>query len=251
MRYTYYRALLGIALLCSINIGFSQNTPVLYLIGDSTMADKKDPDTNPEHGWGQVLHEFLNDSIRVSNHAVNGRSSKSFIAEGRWQTVLDSLKKGDYLFIQFGHNDEKIMDSTRYTFPYTQYRYNLERFVNESRAKGAIPVLMSPIVRRNFNDQGVLVDTHGEYPLVVRMTAKELDVPFIDMQFLTERLEKSYGVADSKKLHLHFKPGENPYYPDGKEDDTHLSYFGAQQVVNEAVKSLALRLEGFKIFLKN
>ena len=104
----------------------AQENPTLYLIGDSTMSDKKNPESNPEHGWGQVLPELLTETIKVSNHAVNGRSSKSFITEGRWEAVLKTLKAGDFVFIQFGHNDQKYKDSTRYTNPFTQYRYNLE-----------------------------------------------------------------------------------------------------------------------------
>ncbi|WP_405328998.1 rhamnogalacturonan acetylesterase [Leeuwenhoekiella sp. LLG6367-2.1] len=229
----------------------AQDNITLYLIGDSTMANKSNPDVNPEHGWGQMLPNLVSDSLVISNHAVNGRSSKSFITEGRWQVVLDSLKTGDFLFIQFGHNDEKILDSTRYTFPYTQYRYNLQRFVNEARTRGATPVLLSSIVRRNFNSAGVLVDTHGNYPLVVRMTAKDLDVPFIDMQFLTERLEKKYGVEGSKELHLHLETGESPYYKMEKHDDTHLSKKGATLVAILALQEVARQDLAIKTYIKD
>ena len=217
----------------------AQEEPTLYLIGDSTMSDKKDPDQNPEHGWGQMLPELLSDGIKVENHAVNGRSSRSFINEGRWQKVLDQLKEGDFVFIQFGHNDQKVKDSTRFTNPYTQYRYNLERFVKETRNKGATPILMSSIVRRNFNEHGVLVDTHGVYPLVVRMVAEDMDVPFIDMQWLTEKLEIAYGPEKSKQLHLHIEPGENEYRPKGIEDNTHLSEKGATLVASLALQEIA------------
>lgn len=215
---------------------FAQN-PTLYLIGDSTMADKKNPDENPEHGWGQMLPE-LTEGITIDNHAVNGRSSKSFITEKRWETVKNKLKSGDYVFIQFGHNDQKFKDSSRYTNPFTAYRYNLEKFVKETRDKGATPILMSSIVRRNFNEYGTLEDTHGSYPLVTRMVAKDMDVPFIDMQWLTEQLEVQYGPEASKKLHLHYDAGENPYYPDGKSDDTHLSENGATLVASLALKEI-------------
>ncbi|MFX0555792.1 rhamnogalacturonan acetylesterase [Maribacter sp. CXY002] len=210
----------------------------IYCIGDSTMADKKNPEENPEHGWCQVLPKFFMDDIRVDNRAVNGRSSKSFIDEGRWQNVYDSLKEGDYVFIQFGHNDQKFKDSTRYTNPHTSYRHNLIRFINESREKGAFPILFSSIVRRNFNEFGTLIDTHGEYPLETRLVAQELKVPFIDLNYLTEIMETNHGVKGSKELHLHFKPGDHPYYPDGKEDNTHLSRKGALLVAEMAVKEL-------------
>ena len=247
MKLKEYNAILCILLILIFSKSVkAQNYPSLYLIGDSTMADKKNPESNPEHGWGQVLPEFLKEKVIVNNHAVNGRSSKSFRDEGRWQVVLDSLKKGDYVLIQFGHNDEKIADSTRYTFPFTSYRYNLERYVTESREKGAIPILLSPIVRRNFNENGVLVDTHGNYPLVVRMVAQELEVPFVDMQYYTELLENKWGMEGSKELHLHFEPGEHKYYDAGKHDDTHLSYRGAREVALLAVKALKRQVEEFK-----
>lgn len=228
----------------------AQQKPTLFLIGDSTMANKENPDKNPEHGWGQVLPQFLTSGIEIQNHAVNGRSSKSFRTEGRWDQVEKQLKKGDFVIIQFGHNDQKIKDSTKFTNPYTQYRANLERYVNEARAKGAIPVLMTSIVRRNFNENGVLIDTHKEYPLVVRMVANDLKVPFVDMQLLTEQMEIAYGPENSKKLHLYYKEGEDPYYPKGKEDDTHLSKLGAEMVAKLAAKSLKALKIGVEKYIK-
>ena len=210
----------------------------VYTIGDSTMANKKNPETNPEHGWGQVLPQFFEDNVVIDNRAVNGRSTRSFITEKRWDSVLKTLKKDDYVFIQFGHNDQKENDPKRYTNPHTAYRYNLIQFVLETREKGATPILFSSIVRRNFNEDGTLVDTHGQYPLEVRLVAEEYNVPFIDLQYYSELLEESYGVEGSRKLHLHFKPGEVPYYPEGKDDDTHLSELGATEICKIVVKQL-------------
>ncbi len=220
-------------------VSFAQKTSV-YCIGDSTMANKKDPDRNPEHGWAQVLQPFFNDNIVVINKAVNGRSTKSFINEKRWDSIYKKLKKGDYVFIEFGHNDEKIEDSARYTNPHTSYRYNLIRFVKESREKGAIPVLFTSIARRNFNEKGVLVPTHGDYPLETRLVAQEYKVPFVDLEYYTELLEQSYGPEKSKQLHLHFKAGENPYYDKDKNDDTHLSLKGATEIAQIAVNQIKL-----------
>ncbi|UPQ77445.1 rhamnogalacturonan acetylesterase [Chryseobacterium nepalense] len=228
----------------------AQKKPTLFLIGDSTMANKENPDKNPEHGWGQVLNQFFTTGIEIQNHAMNGRSSKSFWTEGRWAAIEKQLKKGDFVIIQFGHNDQKVKDSTKFTNPYTQYRANLERYVKETRAKGAIPILMTSIVRRNFNENGVLIDTHKEYPLVVRMVANDLNVPFVDMQLLTEQLEITYGPENSKKLHLHFKEGEEPYYPKGKDDDTHLSKLGADLEAKLAADSLKKLKTGLEKFIK-
>ena len=218
---------------------FAQQT-TLYTIGDSTMANKKDPDRNPEHGWAQVLQPFFNNTIVVENKAVNGRSTKSFIAEKRWDSIYAKLKKGDYVFIEFGHNDEKIEDSVRYTNPHTAYRYNLIRFVKESREKGATPVLLTSIARRNFNEKGVLVPTHGDYPLETRLVAQEYQVPFIDLEYYTELLEQSYGPEKSRQLHLHFKAGENPYYNKDKNDDTHLSLKGAVEIAKIVISQLKM-----------
>lgn len=229
---------------------FAQKKLTLFLIGDSTMANKENPDKNPEHGWGQVLPQYMTSGIEIQNHAMNGRSSKSFRTEGRWDKVEKQLKKGDFVVIQFGHNDQKIKDSTKFTNPYTQYRANLERYVNETRAKGATPILMTSIVRRNFTENGVLVDTHKEYPLVVRMVANDMKVPFVDMQLLTEQMEIAYGPENSKKLHLHFKEGEEPYYTKAKDDDTHLSRLGAETVAKLAVKDLKSLKTGLEKYIK-
>jgi lysophospholipase L1-like esterase len=223
MKLKYY-----ILLLITLS-GFAQKVTI-YGIGDSTMADKIKPNENPEHGWLQVFPKFLTADAKVINKAVNGRSTKSFIKEGRWDSIYKVLKKGDYVFIQFGHNDGKLTDSLRYTNPHTSYRYNLIRFVNEAREKGAIPILFSSVTRRNFNEQGVLISSHVEYTQETRLIAQEYKVPFIDLEYYSELLELSYGPEKSKKLHLHFKPGENPYYPDGKDDNTHFSILGATEI---------------------
>jgi len=237
------------AFLLFLSLMISAQKPTLFLIGDSTMANKDNPDKNPEHGWGQVLPEFMT-GIEIQNHAMNGRSSKSFRTEGRWDKVEKQLKKGDFVVIQFGHNDQKVKDSTKFTNPYTQYRANLERYVNETRAKGATPILMTSIVRRNFTENGVLVDTHKEYPLVVRLVADDMKVPFVDMQLLTEQMEISAGPEKSKLLHLHFKAGENPYYEKDKADDTHLSKLGAETVAKLALKSLKNSKIGLEKYIK-
>lgn len=202
----------------------------IYTIGDSTMANKPNPEKNPERGWAQMLPQFFNKDVVIDNRAVNGRSTRSFIDEKRWDEVYNKLKKGDYVFIQFGHNDQKINDPKRYTNPHTAYRKNLIRFVTETREKGAIPILFTSIVRRKYNDQGTFMDTHGVYPMEVRLVSKEYKVLLIDLQYLSEQLEESYGLEKSKELHLHYKAGEIEYYPDGKEDDTHLSVKGATEI---------------------
>ncbi|WP_309005771.1 pectate lyase [Pelagicoccus sp. SDUM812005] len=216
--------------------------PVLYLVGDSTMADKPRP-TNPEKGWGQLLREFALLPLRVDNHAMNGRSTKSFIDEGRWDEVLGRLKAGDWVLIQFGHNDEKEHKPAVYAEAHTTYRDNLMRMVSEARAKGARPLLAPSVARRKWDEAGErLVPTHGDYPKVVREVAAELEVPFLEMEALTTRLEESRGVEGSKRLHLWYEPGELAIKPEGLSDDTHYSWEGAREVARLAIAELR-RLE--------
>src|SRR6478672_5947596 len=237
--------------LAAIVGAIAEPTVDVYLVGDSTMADKPTPETNPERGWGQLLPHFVDEHVAIHNHAVNGRSTKSFIDEGKWGAVERALKPGDYVFIQFGHNDEKIEDSARYAAPYTEYRKNLERFVAETRAKGATPVLFTPIVRRKFNAQGTLEDTHGAYPLVVREVARDLNVAFVDLQTLTEDLVRSTGPEGSKKLYVWVAPGESKMYPDGHQDDTHLSVLGATRVAGLAAAAIARSGLPLRQFVRN
>ncbi len=214
----------------------------VYMVGDSTMSNKK-AEVYPETGWGQVFDQFFNEQVTVHNHAVNGRSTKSFITEGRWQVVLDSLKSGDYVFIQFGHNDQKDQDSTRYTDPYGTYSQNLEKYVQESREKGATPILLTSIVRRKFDESGQLVDTHGEYPEAMRQVAQRMDVPLIDLQQLTAALVQELGDEPSKELYLWTEPTER--YPEGRQDDTHLRVAGALTVA----ELVAVELTGLPLDL--
>ena len=221
----------------------------IHLIGDSTMADKP-LDDNPERGWGKMLPEFFSDKVVIHNYAVNGRSTKSFINEGRWQTVLDSLHPGDYLFVQFGHNDEKSKDSTRYTAPDGAYKNNLEKFVNECQLKHAIPILLTPIVRRRFDENGKFYDTHGDYPDAVREVADSLKVSLIDMHKLSRDLIISKGEEKSKQIFLWVEPGKYSRLPDGKQDNTHFSEFGARMMASlaaDALRNMDLPLKDYLI----
>ena len=236
----------------------ADNVVTVFMIGDSTMANKSLDGGNQERGWGHVLGGFFSENIRVENHAVNGRSSKSFIDEGRWQKVLDRIRPGDYVLIQFGHNDEKA-DEKRHTDPDTTFDANLRKFVTETRSKGGIPVLFNSIVRRNFGENAnaiaaddvrsekstaveegdKLVDTHGKYLDSPRNVAREMKVCFIDLNDATRQLVESYGVEGSKKLFMWIPEGVSPACPKGRQDNTHLNVFGARRVASLAADSLA------------
>ncbi|MCR4583398.1 MAG: rhamnogalacturonan acetylesterase [Prevotella sp.] len=228
-------------------------TTTIFIIGDSTAANKDISEGKKERGWGMALQCYFDDRIRVSNHAVNGRSSKSFIDEGRWDKVLQQLKPGDYVIIQFGHNDEKPKPD-RHTDPGSTFDYNLARFVRETREHGGIPVLMSCVVRRNFakvtpqndDDEALrntvfadgadvaeidsLIDTHGLYRQAPRDVADRMHAHFVDANAITHQLEQSLGVEGSKRLHMWFKPGEEPSVPKGRQDNTHYNVYGAHVV---------------------
>ena len=264
--------LLGLFFLFS---AFTSDKPkiTIFMIGDSTMSNKSLTGGNPERGWGHVLPGFFSEDIIVDNHAQNGRSSKSFIDEGRWDKVLALIKKGDYVFIQFGHNDEKPK-ADRHTDPGTTFDANLRKFVNETREKGGIPVLFNSIVRRNFgvaDDKVVaqaiiqddirkginpdakrdasqtavsekgdkLIDTHGAYLDSPRNVAKELNVPFVDMNKITHELVEGMGPEESKKLFMWVPANVVPAMPKGREDNTHLNVYGARVIAGLTVDAIA------------
>lgn len=189
------------------------------------MADKVIAD-NPERGWGQLLPEYFNNEIVIENHAMNGRSTRSFIYEGRWDSLVNKLKKGDFVVIQFGHNDGSIHKTDRYCSP-VEYKYNLTRFIKDVRNKGANPILCTSIQRRKF-ENGVFQDTHGDYPGYVRELAVQLNVPLVDMQKKSEKVIMQYGEEGSKKIFLHIEPGVYKSLPEGKSDNTHFSEYGAR-----------------------
>ena len=259
--------LLGLLLVLTAFTPAKRNITI-FTIGDSTMANKKLEGGNPERGWGQMLSRYFTDEITIDNHAVNGRSSKSFINEGRWETVLSKIQRGDYVFIQFGHNDEKD-DPNRHTDPGTTFDANLKKFVEDTRAKGGIPVLFNSIVRRNFGkadenavanaikqddirngidpkapkdsiEEGAkLIDTHGAYLVSPKNVAEELNATFIDLNSLTHKLVEGMGPEKSKELYLWVEPKTVPALPNGREDNTHLNIYGASVIAEMAVKAVA------------
>ena len=231
-------------------LGFApEREPAIYLLGDSTMANKPLVG-NPERGWGQFLPSFLQDGVRIENHARNGRSTKSFLNEGRWDVVLARLQPGDYVFMQFGHNDSKIEDTTRFAAPHTAYRTNLLRIINETRSKKAIPILITPVCRRRFDEQGKFFDVHGDYPDVVRELGAEEDVAVIDLQKKSRALFETLGVDKSAERFLRADSGFYSALPKGKKDDTHFVSLGATEVarlVVEEVRRLELPLARYLV----
>ncbi len=217
----------------------------LYVIGDSTAAAYP-ADRAPLTGWAQVFQScFDSNCVVVDDRARSGRSSKSFYEEGAWTPIRDALKPGDYVFIQFGHNDQKKEDPARFTDPKTTYREFLMKYVNDARAAGAIPVLLTSINRNRWAEDRSFVDTLGDYPTAVRELAKELNTPLIDLHRLTRKRFEELGPAGTHGLFLYLDKGVSPNYPDGKQDGTHLCLEGAQEVsklVARAIRNLDLPL---------
>ncbi|MBR9911455.1 MAG: rhamnogalacturonan acetylesterase [Gammaproteobacteria bacterium] len=199
---------------------------VLRLAGDSTMQDV-DPQKNPDFGWGQLLPELAQPQTRVVNYAKGGRSSKTFLAEQRWQNLLDDTAAGDWVLIQFGHNDASYNKPERYTAP-VDYEANLRRFVRDVRARQANPVLITPVARRHFDSEGKLRDMHGIYPSLVHRVSREMQVPLIDLFASSSKLLLQLGQLESIKLYVHIGPGEHPCCPEGRMDNTHFTRSGAR-----------------------
>jgi lysophospholipase L1-like esterase len=221
----------------------------ILLAGDSTMAPKE-ADKRPETGWGEMLQPWFNErDVRVVNHAKNGRSTRTFISEGRWQALLEQIRPGDFVFIQFGHNDQSVHKVERYTPP-GQYRANLERFVGDVRARQGKPVLFTPVVRRRFNEQGNFHDSHGDYPDLVRAVALETHTTLIDMEHSSRAILIDLGEEASKALYLWLEPGQSVNYPEGLQDNTHFTPEGARTMAGLVALDISLSRLGLARFVR-
>lgn len=289
----------GIAVLCLVVLMLcsGKHKTTIFMVGDSTMANKDISKGSPERGWGMLLQGCFTEDVVIDNHAQNGRSSRSFIDEGRWQKVLDKIKPGDYVFIQFGHNDEKHDQEgkvKRFAAPGSSFDANLERYVTEARQKGAIPVLFNCVERRLFYDKRLdkaaaktatvndnpdkpttpapddealrdvkysgekvntqyLVPTHftedGDYTAVPYLVAKKLNVPFVDANRISHWMELEAGVEGSRKLHVWLKPGEVASIPQGRQDNTHYSIYGAHLLSNRLADAIGVAVPALQKFV--
>ena len=228
--------------LFAVGLGFlflipeEKKTIRIFLAGDSTMSIK-DTRAYPETGWGMPFVHFWDSTVQVVNRAKNGRSTKTFISEGIWKSIIDEASTGDYILIQFGHNDEAKEKLERYTTP-EEYKSNLVRFVSDARSKKAIPVLLTPVTRRRFDSTGQIMQTHEQYSKLVREVAKEQGAVLIDLDEKSRALLQEFGKKDSKLLFLQLKPGEHPNYPEGKDDNTHFNELGARLVAQLVLEDL-------------
>ena len=208
----------------------------IFLAGDSTMSIKAEKNF-PETGWGMPFIHFWNENLMVVNKAKNGRSTKTFLSEGLWKQIMDEATAGDYVFIQFGHNDEVKSKVNSYTTP-EEFTSNLRKYIGDAREKKMIPVLMTPVARRKFDAAGKIEQTHQEYSALVRKLAAEEKLLFIDLDTPSMQLYQQFGVEQSKLLFCQLKPGEHPNYPDGKEDNTHFNELGARLIAQLVLKEI-------------
>jgi len=208
----------------------------VHLAGDSTMSIKEAKDY-PETGWGVPFATFFRDGVQVLNYAKNGRSTRTFISEGRWQQLIAAVKKGDIVFIQFGHNDESERKLDRYTTP-NEYKQNLKQFIADVREKHAQPVLLTSIIRRYFDADGKLKPSHPYTPLVRELAKEDSELLFIDMERLTWEHFEQMGDRDSAIRFMHIPPRTHPNYPNGVRDNTHLNALGAREVAQLLLKEL-------------
>jgi lysophospholipase L1-like esterase len=211
----------------------------LFIAGDST-ASIKEVKAFPETGWGMPFVYFWDSTVTVVNKAKNGRSTSSFQKEGLWQSIMEEAGEGDYVFIQFGHNDE-VSTKKSYTTE-AEFKANLKKFVAETKNKKAIPVLMTSMARRKFDAAGSIVGTHDVYAQITRDVAKEEGVVLFDMDKQTQQLFQQFGSEQSALLFLHLTPGEHPNYPQGKEDNTHFNELGARMVAQLVLKEIRNQL---------
>ncbi len=215
----------------------SVNVPTIYLAGDSTVVDQ---DKEPWAAWGQMLPAFFNDKIAIANHAESGETIRSFVSERRFDKIMSTIRRGDYLFMQFAHNDQKP-GSGLVTIP--QYEELLKKYISLARDKGANPVLVTSMNRRSFSPEGTINQTLGEYPDAMRRVAREENVPLIDLNAMSETLFEAMGPEGTLKAFVHYPANTFPGQSEELKDDTHFNSYGALELakcVVEAIRTLRL-----------
>ncbi|PWK18125.1 lysophospholipase L1-like esterase [Arcicella aurantiaca] len=228
----------------SIEIRPNKKAITVFLAGNSTVVDQIQ---EPFTAWGQMIPRFFNpQKIAIANHAESGESLKSFVSENRLEKILSQMKKGDYLFVEFAHNDQKIKDFR----PFIEYRNLLKDFIERTRQKGGNPVLVTSMHRRNFDENGKIINTLGDFPEAMRLTAQEYSVPLIDLNAISKILWESMGVEESKKAFVHVSANTYPNQDKAIADNTHFSNYGAYQLAKcivEEIKKIQLPISKYLV----
>lgn len=210
------------------------DVPTIFLAGNSTVVDEA---REPWCGWGQVFPRFLDPEVAVANYAESGQAANTFVSSQRMEKLLSKIRKGDYLFIEFGHNDQKQKGEGK--GPYTSYKSDLKYLADKAKEKGAFPILITPMHRRFFDGNGRVINTHGEYPDAVRQLAKEENIPLIDLTAMSAVLYEAWGVEGSKKAFVHFAPGTFPGQKDALADNTHFNPYGGYEIARCILRGMA------------
>lgn len=237
-------------LACGFIAGTAIAEPTIWLIGDSTVCNYS-KSRYPQTGWGQMLPEYCKPGVKVENHAAGGRSTKSFIAEGRWDKVMAGLKKGDFLMIQFGHNDQKKNKAKVYAPADGLYQELLKKYISEAKSKGVSTVLVTSVMRRVYDKKdGKLKNTLGGYPDAMKKVANETDTPVIDLNKISYDKMLPMSQDETKKLYNHCPPGKYKAFMKGNTDNSHFNEYGAKciagWVVDDAKKQKLAIAELFK-----
>jgi len=222
----------------SIAIEPANDVPTLWLCGNSTVVDQ---DYEPWASWGQMITRWFTDKVAIANYAESGETATSFIAAGRLKKIISLMKQGDYILMEFGHNDQKEKRSGSGAF--YNYAYALKQFVDEARAKGVIPIFVTPTQRRSFDRNGKIQETHADYPEAMRWVAKDLGVQLIELHDMTRTFYETLGVEGSKHAFVHYPAHTYPGQTTAFEDNTHFNPYGAyeiSQMVVEGMKKLHL-----------
>lgn len=207
--------------------------PTIFLAGNSTVTDQ---DNEPWCGWGQMLPQFLDDRVAVANYAESGEAGNSFISAGRFAKILTKMKRGDWLFIEFGHNDQKQTGPGK--GPYESYSESLRQMIAGTREKGGIPVLVTPMHRRRFDEKGQVINTLGEFPNAMRELAKQEQVALIDLNAMSKILYEAWGPEHSKRAFVHYPAGTFPGQTEALADNTHFNAYGGDQLARCIVKGI-------------
>lgn len=217
----------------NITIEPADDVPTIFLAGNSTVVDEA---LEPWCGWGQMFTRFLTPEVAVANYAESGQAANTFVSSQRLEKLLSKIRKGDYLFIEFGHNDQKQKGEGK--GPFTSYKSDLKYLADKAREKGALPVLITPMHRRFFDENGSVINTHGEYPAAVRQLAQEENIPLIDLTAMSAVLYEAWGAEGSKNAFVHFSPGTFPGQKDALADNTHFNPYGGYQIARCILKGI-------------
>lgn len=227
----------------SVQIEKTENAITVFLCGNSTVVDQ---DNEPWGSWGQMIPRFFNDQVCFANYAESGESANTFIAAGRLKKALTQMKAGDYVFVEFGHNDQKQKGPGKGA--YYSYMTSLKTIIDEARSKGANPVLVTPTQRRSFDEHGKIRDTHEDFPEAMKWLAEKENIPLVDLHAMTRILYEAMGVEESKQAFVHYPANTYPNQPKALEDNTHFNPYGAYQIakcVIEGMKAIKLPLTSY------